>query len=595
MRGMQAQLGSASGPIGSEPAFVVPGAFALMGTKGTGKSVLARRVCLDLVKDGALALEVACAKLSQPSRKFKTVQGFLQCIFAFASHYAPTVVLFEDLDALCPAVEQGATNLSITEERSQYLSELIADLSLSARGNGSSVAFLATMPEEGSVHKSLWQPQVFEHKISLRAPTPRERPTILQALVEQKGREGWDVAPDLLRGGALEDWAAKTEGFSIADLATLVDRALTEVQLEAGVQASSAPQSKGSGGGRWWEERRLAVRHLERAVEDFTPSNMQDQKFFDSGVQWSDVGGLDDVKTTLLDMLTLPTRYAALYDQAPVRCRQGAMLVGPPGCGKTMVVHALATETRGSLRFLAVKGPELLSKYIGASEAGVRQVFERAAAASPSVLFFDEIESLAPKRGGDSTGVTDRVVNQMLCYLDGVEDRGRVFVIAATSRPDLVDAALMRPGRFDKICYVGLPDANQKLKICEILAAKFGFSPDVKDPTTQQQLRQLVQQLPRLFTCADLHALFSSAQVEVVHETVRAQSPGGGIAAATNAKPTMTARHLFAALSTAKASISEADHGKHSRIFQQYMPGASTSAMRREARTTPAPVRVALG
>merc|ERR1712139_553836 len=138
--------------------------------------------------------------------------------------------------------------------------------------------------------------------------------------------------------------------------------------------------------------------------------------------------------------------YAALVDRAPVRLGRGLILVGPPGCGKTMLVHAAANETKGLLRFLTVKGPELLSKYIGASEAGVRGVFERAAAAAPSVIFFDEIEALAPKRGGDSTGVTDRVVNQMLTYLDGVEERKSVFVIATTSRPDLVDAALMRPG-----------------------------------------------------------------------------------------------------------------------------------------------------
>merc|ERR1712232_1141806 len=123
-------------------------------------------------------------------------------------------------------------------------------------------------------------------------------------------------------------------------------------------------------------------------------------------------------------------------------------------------------------RILTVKGPELLSKYIGASEAGVRQKFEQAAAAAPCVIFFDEIEALAPKRGADSTGVTDRVVNQMLTYLDGVEDRGRVYVVAATSRPDMVDQALMRPGRFDKICYCGLPNDEDTLHICEILSKK---------------------------------------------------------------------------------------------------------------------------
>merc|ERR1712232_773135 len=132
-------------------------------------------------------------------------------------------------------------------------------------------------------------------------------------------------------------------------------------------------------------------------------------------------------------------------------------------------------------RILTVKGPELLSKYIGASEAGVRQKFEQAAAAAPSVIFFDELEALAPKRGGDSTGVTDRVVNQMLTYLDGVEDRGRVYVIAATGRPDLVDQALMRPGRFDRICFCGMPDEQEKLNICEVQAKNHNLSSESGD------------------------------------------------------------------------------------------------------------------
>merc|ERR1719387_572358 len=179
------------------------------------------------------------------------------------------------------------------------------------------------------------------------------------------------------------------------------------------------------------------------------------------------------------------------------------------------LVQAAANETKGLLRFLTVKGPELLSKYIGASEAGVRQKFEQAAAAAPCVVFFDEIEALAPKRGADSTGVTDRVVNQMLCYLDGVEERGRVYVVAATSRPDLVDQALMRPGRFDKICYCGIPTDEERLQVCEILAAKHSVAPDARlAGDLRAQLRQLVSQLPRLLTSADLEAIFSSARLE---------------------------------------------------------------------------------
>ncbi|CAK9029247.1 unnamed protein product [Durusdinium trenchii] len=225
-----------------------------------------------------------------------------------------------------------------------------------------------------------------------------------------------------------------------------------------------------------------------------------------------------------------------------------------------MLVQAAARETKGLLRFLSVKGPELLSKYIGESEAGVRKVFERAAAAAPAVIFFDEIEALAPKRGADSTGVTDRVVNQMLCYLDGVEDRGRVFVVAATGRPDMVDPALMRPGRFDKICYCGLPTEEEKLEICQILARKNSLSADGDDLVAL--LRELVACLPKLFTCADVNALFSSAKIEAVNQALGQKD--------SIAQPKMMLSHLYEALSTSKASVSPADERRYGEIFAPY-------------------------
>eukprot|EP00439_Symbiodinium_sp_Y106_P033129 s5045_g3.t5 len=288
----------------------------------------------------------------------------------------------------------------------------------------------------------------------------------------------------------MDDWAGRIDGFSVADLASVVERACVEATVDA-----SAGRLRG-GDSRlpeWGDRQRMSMQHLAKACEDFVPAAMADQSFFTSDIVLKDIGGLTDVKQELMDMLTMPTRYAVLLDRAPVRTRKGLMLVGPPGCGKTMLIQAAASETKGLLRFLSVKGPELLSKYIGESEAGVRKVFEQAAAAAPAVIFFDEIEALAPKRGADSTGVTDRVVNQMLCYLDGVEDRGRVFVVAATGRPDMVDPALMRPGRFDKICYCGLPSDSERLAICEILARKNNLVPEQSHspPTQGTSLTQL--------------------------------------------------------------------------------------------------------
>ncbi|GIL79881.1 hypothetical protein Vretifemale_9048, partial [Volvox reticuliferus] len=197
---------------------------------------------------------------------------------------------------------------------------------------------------------------------------------------------------------------------------------------------------------------------------------------------WEDVGGLEDVVASLREALLLPVRYRDLVAAAPLRLRTGALLYGPPGCGKTHVVAAAvaAVSKIAPVRFLTVKGPELLNKYIGASEAAVRDLFARAAAAAPAVLFFDEFDAIAPPRGHDSTGVTDRVVNQLLTELDGVEGLRGVVVLAATSRPDLIDAALLRPGRLDRLLFCGPPKGpEQRLAILRALSRRLNLARDV--------------------------------------------------------------------------------------------------------------------
>lgn len=561
-----------------------PGMIAITGPPGSGKTRLASRVLSQLASQGVLPLQVICRKLGQPGKKFRVIQDWLRAILSFACWYSPCAVLLDDFGALCPDVEPGAPNLSVTEERSPLIAEMLLDLLPEVRSSGAQVALVATMPDDAAVHRMLWSWPALEHKVGIRQPELKERPEMLMALLREKEDEGWEVEHGLLAEGALDDRGGRVDGFSVADLVSLVERSC----VEATVEASATRLRGGDGHGpEWGERQRLTMDHLEKACEGFVPATMADQTFFTSEVNLTDIGGLNSAKEELMDMLTMPTKYAVLLDRAPVRTRKGLMLVGPPGCGKTMLVQAAAKETKGLLRFLSVKGPELLSKYIGESEAGVRKVFERAAAAAPAVIFFDEIEALAPKRGADSTGVTDRVVNQMLCYLDGVEDRGRVFVVAATGRPDMVDPALMRPGRFDKICYCGLPSDDEKLEICQVLARKNDLVGDVQvngnapaDLTVS--LRQLVSRLPRLFTSADISALFSSAKIEAVNETLQKDGPK---------EPKMRMSHLYAALATSKASVSEADERRYAQIFAPYCGGSgSRGALDQETKS----VKVAL-
>ncbi|KAI6038954.1 AAA-domain-containing protein [Pisolithus marmoratus] len=232
-------------------------------------------------------------------------------------------------------------------------------------------------------------------------------------------------------------------------------------------------------------------------------------------VQWEDVGGLADVKTEILDTVQLPLDHPELFQQG-IKKRSGVLLYGPPGTGKTLLAKAVATSC--SLNFLSIKGPELLNMYIGESEANVRRVFQKARDARPCIIFFDELDSVAPKRGhqGDSGGVMDRIVSQLLAELDGIgTGEADVFVIGATNRPDLLDSALLRPGRFDRMIYLGASnDHNAQLAILQALTRKFKLHPDV-------DLYAIACQCPMTYTGADFYALCADAMLHALSRKVQ--------------------------------------------------------------------------
>eukprot|EP00842_Homolaphlyctis_polyrhiza_P001004 jgi/Hompol1/1904/HPOL_004990-RA len=251
-------------------------------------------------------------------------------------------------------------------------------------------------------------------------------------------------------------------------------------------------------------------------------------------VQWEDIGGLGHVKDTILSTIKLPLEHPELFATGAKK-RSGILLYGPPGTGKTLVAKAVATTL--SLNFFSVKGPELLNMYIGESEANVRRVFQRARDARPCVVFFDELDSVAPKRGekGDSGGVMDRIVSQMLAELDGMADTvssdgsGDVFVIGATNRPDLLDPALLRPGRFDELLYLGISsDHASQLKILEALTRKFDLDPALN-------LADVAAACPFNYTGADFYALCADAFMRATTRSI----------AVIDAKRPMTAKYFM--------------------------------------------------
>ncbi|MBN3298078.1 PEX1 factor, partial [Amia calva] len=322
-----------------------------------------------------------------------------------------------------------------------------------------------------------------------------QRCEILRALIRSKS----NIAEDSLRVLDLDALARETEGYLARDFTLLVERAVHASVLHSRTCSAS--------------EVFLATCDFQQARKGFTPPSLWcAQLHCPRQVGWERVGGLREVRQLLIDIIQLPAKYPTLFSRLPIRQCSGVLLYGAPGTGKTLLAGAIARES--GMNFIGIKGPELLSKYIGASEQAVRDVFQRAQAAKPCILFFDEFDSLAPRRGHDSTGVTDRVVNQLLTQLDGVEGLDGVYVLAATSRPDLIDPALLRPGRLDKSLYCPPPDQEARLEILKALTQAVPLAGDV-------DLDQLAATTDS-FTGADLKALLYNAQLEAIHSNLGA-------------------------------------------------------------------------
>ena len=382
---------------------------------------------------------------------------------------------------------------------------------------------------------------LFTHELEVPAPDEGEREGILREIVLARGV--------LLASNVdLAAIAVKTAALVAGDLVDVVERALVARQermekissrgiKDAGDAVVTLPRDLLVSGGA--EARCVTKADFELAVEAAR------KNFADAigapkipNVGWDDVGGLTNVKDAVMETIQLPLERPELFAKG-MKKRSGILFYGPPGTGKTLLAKAIATEF--SLNFFSVKGPELLNMYIGESEANVRRVFQRARDARPCVVFFDELDSVAPKRGnqGDSGGVMDRIVSQLLAELDGMsggdEGGGGVFVIGATNRPDLLDQALLRPGRFDKMLYLGVADTHDKqLTILEALTRKFTLHPTMS-------LRRVAESLPFTYTGADLYALCSDAMLKAI--TRQAEAVDAKIKAMSG--PPITTAHFF--------------------------------------------------
>lgn len=482
----------------------VPGSGGVLvtGAHGAGKTNIVHTILSRVKAQRIYTIEINCSDIAD--ERIPVFKDMLQKWFDEAAWHGPSLVFFDDLDRLIPAEVEHADST-----RSRHLAELFVRMALVACQRHP-IMLIATAQQQQSLHPALVTHHIFSELKHLQPPNRDERKLIMQAIMSH----GPEVLSKSLPLIDLVSVASETEGFLAADIKAFIERTvhegavrsikkkLDDIKSNSSVADDEQQQQK--------EELTLIQQDFTKAREGFVPSSLRGVKLQSSGVNWSDIGGLNETRKALLETLEWPTKYAAVFAQCPLRLRSGLLLYGYPGCGKTLLASAVAKEC--GLNFISVKGPEILNKYIGASEKSVRDLFERAQAAKPCVLFFDEFDSIAPRRGHDSTGVTDRVVNQMLTQMDGAEGLDGVYVLAATSRPDLIDPALLRPGRLDKALLCGLPNFDERLEILQALSLKMKFADDVDLKVYAEKTEG--------FSGADLQGFLYNAHLEAIHGAI---------------------------------------------------------------------------
>ena len=507
----------------------------LTGGLGSGKTALSHLLAHRVRTDYLFNVKYfSCRKLVTDETRISNIKETLNRLFMSASWCArlggQSLVILDDLDKLCPV----ETELQVGGDngRSRQNSEVICSMVREYCTMNSSVVLLATAQSKESLNNVIIGGHVVREIIHLRAPDKEGRRKVLEQLTSQDrgvppalngharnsssstqdswlnpsnpgsrpssaGADGFVLGRDV----DFLELAGKTDGYMPGDMVLLVSRARNEALIRSVQDMSSSSRAI-----------TLGADDFENAIKGFTPASLRNVTLTSSTTTFAGIGGLTETRKMLLETLQYPTKYAPIFAQCPLRLRSGLLLYGYPGCGKTLLASAVAGEC--GLNFISVKGPEILNKYIGASEKSVRDLFERAQAARPCILFFDEFDSIAPKRGHDSTGVTDRVVNQLLTQMDGAEGLSGVYVLAATSRPDLIDPALLRPGRLDKSLICDMPNHADRLDIIRAVSEKLAMNEEVAARLDEVATRT------EGFSGADLQAVVYNAHLEAVHDAL---------------------------------------------------------------------------
>ena len=432
-----------------------PKGVLLHGPPGTGKTLLAK----------ALASETNShfQTLSGPeimSKYYGESEERLRDIFKEAEEEAPSIIFIDEIDSIAPKREEVTG-----EVERRIVAQLLAVMDgLESRGK---VVVIGATNRPDALDPALRRPGRFDREIEIGVPNRESRLEVLQIHAR-----GMPLAEDV----DLEKLADITHGFVGADIAALAReagmRALRRIVPELDLEVESIPVEI-------LNKIQVVNEDFVDALRELSPSAMREVLVESPNVHWDEIGGLANVKQELMEAVEWPLAYPKLFSHMAATPPKGIMLYGPPGTGKTLMAKAVATESQAN--FISVKGPEFLSKWVGESEKAVRETFRKARQAAPTVLFFDEMDSIAPARGGGTSDshVTERVISQILSEMDGLESLHNVVVIAATNRPDIIDPALLRPGRFDRMVEIGMPDQEARLEILKIHTKKRPLAEDV--------------------------------------------------------------------------------------------------------------------
>ena len=517
-----------------------PKGVLLHGPPGTGKTLLAKAV--------ANESEANFILLNGPeimSKFYGESEKRIRDIFEEAEKNAPSIIFIDELDAIAPKREE------VSGEVERRVVSQILTLMDGLKGRGNVIVIGATN-RVNSIDPALRRPGRFDREIEINVPDKEGRLAILK--IHTRGMPLKDVK--------LEELASVTHGFVGADLESLSKEAamnvlrkyLPEMKLDSEEQIPQEVLKK------------LIVKQSDftDALKNVRPSAMREVLVEAPNINWSDVGGLDNVKQELREAVEWPIKYPKSFERLGIRPSRGILLYGPPGTGKTLLAKAVAKESEAN--FIQVKGPSLLSMWVGKSEEGMRKVFERARQVAPCIIFFDEIDALAGKRGMETgTKVTERVLNQMLAEMDGLEDLKDILVIGSTNRPDMIDPGLLRPGRFDRILLVTAPEEKGRENILKIHTKNMPIG-DNKKIFNEKEKIALLNDLAKKtigYTGADLESLAREAALLTLREDMESQY--------------VKKKHFEEALKKVKPSVSKPTIDVYKKIEENFLRSAKAA------------------